>query len=140
MLKLNEVIQTVAQQLANELAGEPEDDEREAAMIDSTVPPHDTFIYATATGKVKYTRTPDSVTEVRIPRNYEEAMSGPNADKWKEAMQKERDALREMHTWDVVPLSSVPRGRRSSRIAISSKSARTLAPASLVMQRHTLPF
>lgn len=44
------------------------------------------------------------------PRNWKEAMSRPDADKWLEAAEKEVEALRENGTWDLVEL---PKGRKA---------------------------
>lgn len=46
------------------------------------------------------------------PATYTEAMASPNAEAWKEAMQREFNSLIEYKTWDLVPL---PPGRQKIR-------------------------
>ena len=45
-----------------------------------------------------------------LPKLYEEAISGPEADKWKEAMDAEIGQLNEMETWEEAEL---PVGRKA---------------------------
>ena len=43
-----------------------------------------------------------------VSMTYQEAMSSPDAEKWKEAVREEMNALQENNTWRVVPL---PKGK-----------------------------
>jgi transposase InsO family protein len=43
------------------------------------------------------------------PRNYQEAVSGPDAEKWKAAINEEITSLEELETWEVVP---IPKDRK----------------------------
>ena len=45
-----------------------------------------------------------------IPSTYEEAMTSEHSEKWREAMDKEMNSIRQHRTWQV---SSIPRNRRS---------------------------
>ena len=49
-------------------------------------------------------------TEEDLPKSYEEAISGLEADKWKEAMDAEIGQLNEMGTWEEAEL---PVGRKA---------------------------
>jgi hypothetical protein len=49
-------------------------------------------------------------TEEDLPQSHEEAINGPEADQWKEAMDAGIDQLREMGTWQVMDL---PEGRKA---------------------------
>ena len=49
-------------------------------------------------------------TEEDLPKSYEEAINGPEADQWKEAMDAEMGQLKEMGTWEKVEL---PEGRQA---------------------------
>ena len=48
----------------------------------------------------------------KIPNTYDEAMSSPQREKWKEACSKEMDNLRKHNVYNLVPLSSVPKGEK----------------------------
>ena len=48
--------------------------------------------------------------EISIPRGYKAAMSGPWASYWREAIDKELAGLIALRTWDLIPISLVPRG------------------------------
>ena len=48
--------------------------------------------------------------DIPIPRGYKAATSGPWADYWKAAIDKELAGLIALRTWDLIPLSQVPRG------------------------------
>ena len=48
---------------------------------------------------------------IKIPNTYDEAMSSPQREEWKEACSKEMDNLRK-HVYNLVPLSSVPKGEK----------------------------
>jgi Reverse transcriptase (RNA-dependent DNA polymerase) len=49
-------------------------------------------------------------TEEDLPRSYEEAIKGPEAELWKQAMDTEMETLKEMGTWKTVEL---PAGRET---------------------------
>jgi len=45
-----------------------------------------------------------------VPKGYKAAMSGPWASYWREAIDKELAGLIALRTWDLIPVTSVPRG------------------------------
>ena len=47
---------------------------------------------------------------LRVPKSYRQAMSGPQAEQWREAITKELTGLIALKTWDLVPLASLPAG------------------------------
>ena len=49
---------------------------------------------------------------IKIPNTYDEAMSSPQREEWKEACSKEMDNLRKHNVYNLVPLSSVPKGEK----------------------------
>ena len=48
--------------------------------------------------------------EVPVPKGYKSAMSGQWASYWREAIDKELAGLIALRTWDLIPVTSVPRG------------------------------
>ena len=50
--------------------------------------------------------------EDRTPATYREAMSSPDASRWKAGMDKEMSACEALRVWDLVPRTSVPVGNR----------------------------
>jgi hypothetical protein len=42
--------------------------------------------------------------------NYSQAMNGPDALGYMEAMQKEMQQLEEKNPWDIIPISDIPEG------------------------------
>ena len=46
------------------------------------------------------------------PETYQEAITGPDASRWREAMQDEIDAMKRLEAFEVVPTSVVPEGVR----------------------------
>ncbi|CAB1105209.1 unnamed protein product [Ectocarpus sp. CCAP 1310/34] len=49
---------------------------------------------------------------IEIPNSYDEAMSSPQREEWKGACSKEMDNLRKHNVYNLVPLSSVPKGEK----------------------------
>ena len=49
---------------------------------------------------------------IKIPNTYDEAMSSPQREEWKGACSKEMDNLRKHNVYNLVPLSSVPKGEK----------------------------
>jgi len=49
--------------------------------------------------------------EDRTPKTWKQAEAGPDAEKWRAARQKEYDSCLEKGVWEVVPRSSVPKGK-----------------------------
>ncbi|CAB1103798.1 unnamed protein product [Ectocarpus sp. CCAP 1310/34] len=49
---------------------------------------------------------------IKIPDTYDEAMSSPQREEWKGACSKEMDNLRKHNVYNLVPLSSVPKGEK----------------------------
>ena len=45
---------------------------------------------------------------LRVPKSYRQAMSSPQAEQWREAINKELSGLVALDTWDLVPIASVP--------------------------------
>lgn len=41
--------------------------------------------------------------EIRIPKNYKEAIRSPEVKKWRDAMNEEINIIKERHVWDLVP-------------------------------------
>ena len=48
--------------------------------------------------------------DIPIPRGYRAAVTGPWKDLWIEAIDRELAGLIALHTWDLVPVASMPRG------------------------------
>ena len=63
-----------------------------------------------------WSRTPlafeAEIESIPTPTTYDEAINGEFAIRWKASMQQEISTLLKHRTWDLVPRSSVPRGRR----------------------------
>ena len=45
---------------------------------------------------------------LRVPKSYRQAMSSPQAEQWREAINKELSGLVALDTWDLVPIASAP--------------------------------
>ena len=45
---------------------------------------------------------------LRVPKSYRQAMSSPQAEQWREAINKELSGLVALDTWDLVPIASIP--------------------------------
>ena len=45
-----------------------------------------------------------------VPKSYRQAMASPQVAYWREAIAKELKGLTELHTWDLVPISTMPPG------------------------------
>ena len=47
-----------------------------------------------------------------IPKNYDEATRGPDAEKWRDAMKTELASHHDAPTWELIPMSSVKKGKK----------------------------
>ena len=45
---------------------------------------------------------------LRVPKSYRQAMSSPQVEQWREAINKELSGLIALDTWDLVPIASIP--------------------------------
>ena len=45
---------------------------------------------------------------LRVPKSYRQAMSSPQVEQWREAINKELSGLIALNTWDLVPIASIP--------------------------------
>lgn len=63
------------------------------------------------------------VTSLETPRNMTEALKGPDAEGWRESLEKELDSIQNAGTWDLIDKSDVPSGCRSidSRLVLATK-------------------
>ena len=88
--------------------------------------------------------------DVHIPKSFRRAMASPQAEYWKAAIAKELGGLLALHTWDLVPASTMPAGanlmhchyvfalKRKSDGSIEKFKARLVADGNT--QKHGVDF
>ena len=68
--------------------------------------------------------TEDGIISIKEPESWNDVMTSPQKGKWLESMQIEYNTFKEMNTYRLVPLSSVPKGSKVFRLAWKYKLKR----------------
>ena len=72
----------------------------EHSLVDSVI----------AAGQVYSVTITAELGEITVPKTYRQAINGPHASYWREAIDKEIGGLLALQTWDLVPAASMPAG------------------------------
>ncbi len=88
--------------------------------------PSSATAFAYATGSPDYTgfSGEDTSMKIWIPTSYKDAISCPQHKDWQNAIQKEMSSLTEHEVYDLVPITSVPKGQKiiGSRFVFKQKA------------------
>ena len=86
----------------DEKAEDGDKDEQETALAEAWT--------LAASGGAKYVST--TTGEVVVPSNYAEAERSKHYEEWRKAMEEEMESHRKAGTWKLVPVTSMPAGRK----------------------------